>query len=84
MKTITTQQFEAFDGTRHETEKGCIKHEIEATNSKVTLNLMCALALDEDAESAHVEADELLCRFLRHLGHGPIVDAYEKVLKYYS
>lgn len=37
-----------------------------------------------DLESAHVEADDILCDLLRSLGHGDVVDKFERVNKWYS
>jgi hypothetical protein len=33
----------------------------------------------DDPETAHVEADDVLCAFLRALGHGAVVEAYEAI-----
>lgn len=32
-----------------------------------------------DAEGTHSHADDVLCEFLKHLGHNDIVDAWEAV-----
>ena len=37
-----------------------------------------------DTEDAHVNADELLCEFLKKLGYEKLVDEYEKVDKWYA
>jgi len=41
-------------------------------------------SLTEDIEAAHVDADKILCAFLRGLGHGDVVDEFEKVEKWYG
>jgi hypothetical protein len=38
----------------------------------------------QDIEAAHGDADDTLCKFLRHLGYGDIVDAWEEVPKWYA
>ena len=40
-------------------------------------------SLTEDVEAAHIDADKILCAFLRSLGHGDVVDEFEKVEKWY-
>jgi hypothetical protein len=37
-----------------------------------------------DRELAHIEADEILCRFLRKLGYGKLVEAWIKIPKWYA
>lgn len=37
-----------------------------------------------DPESAHVNADKVLCDLLRALGYGDVVDEWEKVEKWYA
>lgn len=37
-----------------------------------------------DGETAHIEADEILCRFLSSLGYGIIVKIYNNIEKWYS
>lgn len=37
----------------------------------------------KDAETAHSEADRVLCDFLMELGYADVVAAYEKIQKYY-
>lgn len=37
-----------------------------------------------DPESAHARADTVLCRLLRAIGYGPVVDEYEKIEKWYA
>lgn len=39
---------------------------------------------EDDPESAHVEADDILCDFLKNLGYEDIVIEYEKIDKWYS
>lgn len=42
------------------------------------------LADEPDAEKAHIEADELLCEYLRIVGAKDIVEAFQAITKYYS
>ena len=37
-----------------------------------------------DTESAHSEADDLLCEFLTKLGYKDLVEKYREVSKWYS
>jgi polyhydroxyalkanoate synthesis regulator phasin len=39
---------------------------------------------NDDTEEAHIEADKLLCSFLRELGYDELVDAFEDIDKWYS
>lgn len=39
---------------------------------------------NDDFETTHPKADDLLCEFLKRLGHTDIVEAYEKVGKWYA
>jgi hypothetical protein len=38
----------------------------------------------DDHELAHVEADEVLCKFLRSLGYDDVVEAYIRVPKWFA
>lgn len=42
------------------------------------------LAQDSDTEVAHRLADEVLCRFLEHLGEHEVVELYNEVDKWYG
>lgn len=42
------------------------------------------LAKAMDYEIPHGEADDILCDVLRQLGYGDLVDAYDKVGKWYA
>lgn len=53
-------------------------------SEKEVLEEMERIALMSDTEQAHGKADDLLCIFLRGLGKGEIVDAFEKVRKWYG
>lgn len=48
------------------------------------LSLMQELADCSEPEHAHSKADKLLCELLTDLGYGNIVNAYEKVEKWYA
>lgn len=37
-----------------------------------------------DTESAHAEADDILCTVLEVLGHSELVEEYKKVEKWYA
>lgn len=37
-----------------------------------------------DAEIAHVQADDILCALLRFLGYDDVVEAWQKVDKWYA
>lgn len=37
-----------------------------------------------DTEMSHIEADEVLCELLCHLGYSEVVDAYNKIDKWYA
>ena len=39
---------------------------------------------ERDDEKNHLNADKALCDFLRYNGYSDLVDAYERVTKYYS
>lgn len=39
---------------------------------------------DHDIESAHADADEVLCELLEVLGYTKIVEEYNKVQKWYA
>ena len=53
-------------------------------NKDEILNKMIELGKSDDFEVAHGEADHLLCEFLKSLGYNDIVEAYNKVGKWYS
>jgi len=37
-----------------------------------------------DTECAHIEADDILCNLLKHIGFGEVVVEYEKINKWYA
>lgn len=37
-----------------------------------------------DREGAHIEADAVLCRLLRSLGYGDVIEVWHKVEKWYA
>jgi hypothetical protein len=37
-----------------------------------------------DTEARHIRADEVLCEALRHLGYDHLVDAFERLPKWYA
>lgn len=37
-----------------------------------------------DTPSAHIEADDILCLFLHHLGHSDLVVEYRKIHKWFD
>lgn len=39
---------------------------------------------DSYPEDAHYEADDILCQFLEALGHGDVVEEFEKIKKWYA
>lgn len=39
---------------------------------------------DDDTESAHGNADDILCELLEKLGYKDVVETYNKVSKWYS
>mgnify|MGYP001497723591 CR=1 FL=1 len=41
-------------------------------------------AKNSDTETAHANADKVLCVLLKLLGYGSVVEAWEKVKKWYS
>ena len=42
------------------------------------------LAVDDDIEIAHKEADVVLCQLLFTLGYGDVVDEYHRIYKWYA
>lgn len=59
-----------------------------ATSSETTYEKMCKRMKDvidmRDIEDAHIEADHILCEFLKSLGFTELVSLYQKVNKWYS
>ena len=39
---------------------------------------------DGDTESAHAEADDVLCDLLKELGYTKVIEEYKKVPKWYA
>jgi hypothetical protein len=39
---------------------------------------------EEDTESAHIKADDLLCDLLTELGYGELIARYEAIGKWYA
>lgn len=39
---------------------------------------------DDDTETAHIKADDILCELLKDLGFNDLVDEYNNISKWYS
>ena len=39
---------------------------------------------NDDPESAHIEADSILCQLLQSLGFSEVVDEFDKLRKWYA
>ncbi len=53
-------------------------------NRERALEKLRAIALDDDTEGAHVDADGVLCDLLSHLGCADVVAEYQKIGKWYA
>ena len=51
---------------------------------KKYIKQLIAIQQRRDREMAHAEADAVLCKLLRKLGYGDVVDEYHKVDKWYA
>lgn len=56
----------------------------EAMTKDEALRRMKECVRSGDPEIAHSNADDILCEFLRDLGHGDLVDIYCDVDKWYA
>lgn len=65
-------------GTLTESQKA------DAVARDVALGELERLAGWLDIEVAHIEADDVLCVLLNHLGYGDVVLAWSKVGKWYA
>lgn len=80
-----------FDGeckeavqTSWEKEENTIETKQNEKLLNESIHKMIEISSDDDEESAHVNADNLLCEVLRKLGFGELVNVYERVHKWYS
>lgn len=53
-------------------------------NEQDAINILKECQESGDTESAHAEADNLLCQFLIDLGYVDLVEEYNKVDKWYA
>ena len=53
-------------------------------NTRPYMKRLKAAQQDHDTESAHFEADDVLCELLKALGYTKIVEEYDKVKKWYA
>ena len=56
--------------------------ELGALDSAVEKLKDCAK--DDNCETAHIDADSILCDLLRHFGCGAAVDEWKKIYKWYA
>lgn len=56
----------------------------ESFDTRLYMKRLKAAQQDSDTESAHAEADEVLCALLKALGYTKIVEEYDKVPKWYA
>jgi uncharacterized protein CbrC (UPF0167 family) len=79
----TRLDYDPQDGEFIEKEK-VVRVEIpDALITKIRRNLV-RLQKHHDKESAHVQADDLLCELLEAAGLQRVVDAYRKIDRWYS
>jgi hypothetical protein len=57
---------------------------VSLTKEEALRMIKAAQDNDGDPEVAHGEADDALCGFLEHLGHGDLVAEWHKVEKWYA
>jgi hypothetical protein len=55
-----------------------------AAKEKEAVEKLVYLQTNEDKESVHTKADEILCNLLRDTGYGEAVKAFEKIEKWYA
>jgi len=53
-------------------------------HSEAVINNLKKLQDSGDTESAHSDADDILCDFLSHLGYEEVVEEYKKIDKWYA
>lgn len=53
-------------------------------NRQQVIDKLRKVRLMDDTDIAHIEADDLLCEFLKSLGYQDVVDAYKAIKKWYS
>jgi len=58
--------------------------EINYGNREEVLEALESLFRGNDTEMCHVEADDVLCGLLRHLGYEDVTRIYEKIDKWYA
>jgi len=58
--------------------------EHERMTKEQALDALHQLKDNRDIESGHIEADGILCAFLRHLGHDDVSSAFERLEKWYA
>ncbi len=51
---------------------------------ELALGMLEVLRESEDTEMAHVEADKVLCVLLKHEGYEDVVEAFNKLKKWYA
>ena len=56
----------------------------ESFNTRPYMKRLKEAQEDRDTESAHADADEVLCDLLEALGYKKVVEAYRKVSKWYA
>ncbi len=57
---------------------------MEMCDEKYIIEQLKKLTSMTDTERAHADADDLLCKFLKHLGYTEIVDLYNSIGKWYA
>ena len=53
-------------------------------HSEAVIKQLKQLQDSGDTESAHSEADDILCDFLIHLGYDEVIEEYKKIDKWYA
>jgi hypothetical protein len=53
-------------------------------DAEIALKKLKKIDKDGDEEQNHIEADKILCKFLKSLGYSDIVREYVKIPKWYA
>jgi len=59
-------------------------HEDCKVTKEHVLSELERFAKSSDTEGAHVDADQILCEFLKSLGYDDVVSAFNRIVKWYA
>lgn len=76
--------FDIEEAKKRQKVADALTKECKSATPETAVDILTRINGVFDTEMAHIHADNVLCALLRNLGYNDIVNAYERINKWYS